>query len=43
VNRLDDTDWKTILTGGGKPAPPDWTSAYLVPGTIIIPPSYESP
>src|SRR5262249_31908583 len=35
VNRLSDADWKTTLTGGQKPPPPEWTQSYFVPGPVI--------
>ncbi len=40
VNRLSDADWQAELNGGQKPASPDWTQSYLVPGAFSLPPGY---
>jgi hypothetical protein len=38
INRLTDDDWKASILAGQKPPQPPWTTSYLVPGTIPIPP-----
>lgn len=30
VNRLNDTEWESMVTSGSKPPPPPWTKSYLV-------------
>ena len=39
--RLSDADWKARILAGQKPPPPEWTSSYLVPGNIPIPPGNQ--
>jgi hypothetical protein len=41
VNRLADSDWKTILASGQKPPPPEWTQSYFVPGPVSIAPGCQ--
>jgi hypothetical protein len=37
TTRETDSEWKTDARAGNLPPPPDWTSAYLVPGTFTFP------
>jgi hypothetical protein len=37
VNRMTDAQWKINVLNAQKPPPPEWTTSYLVPGTITIP------
>jgi hypothetical protein len=37
VNRMTDDDWKAKVQAGQKPPPAEWTTSYLVPGTMTIP------
>jgi hypothetical protein len=37
VSRMTDDQWKTNVLSGQKPPQPEWTTSYLVPGTITIP------
>jgi hypothetical protein len=38
VNRMTDAQWKANVLAGQKPPQPEWTTSYLVPGNIPIPP-----
>lgn len=41
VNRLTDEQWKAQVIAGQKPPQPEWTTSFLVPGTIAIPPGNQ--
>ena len=41
VDRLTDAEWKASILAGQKPPQPPWTTSYLVPGTIPIPPGNQ--
>ena len=41
VNRMTDQQWKSNVLAGQKPAQPGWTTSYLVPGRITIPPGNQ--
>jgi hypothetical protein len=30
-SRLSDAEWKSKITGGSTPPPPEWTKDYLLP------------
>jgi hypothetical protein len=34
---MTDDDWKAKVQAGKKPPPAEWTTSYLVPGTMTIP------
>ena len=41
VTRMTDEQWKAQVLADQKPSPPEWTTSYLVPGTIHIPPGNQ--
>jgi len=38
LERMTDREWKLQILNEGTPPPPEWTSSYLVPGPLVLPP-----